>query len=150
VRAIRPLFVALALGAFATPAFGQFTSTVSAPRPVSAADSAARVDSLQRADSTSVVERMTEMREWVDSAAVSVAAAAPPPASPAPAAQDTAVSTGSVGVESDTVRAQVAVTTEFREGAPAPATATPLPALALLGAASMLAGLVLRRRARAR
>jgi hypothetical protein len=150
VRAIRPLFVALALGAFSTPALAQFTSTVTAPRRASTADSAARADSLHRTDSASVVERMTEMREWVDSAAVSVAAAAPAPTSPAPAPRDTSVSTGTVASEADTVRAANTVTTEFREGAPAPATATPLPALALLGVASMLAGIALRRRARTR
>ena len=155
---MRPLYIALALGAITTPALAQFTSTVTAPRRESAAVVESRADSVRRTDSVSVAERMQAMREWVDSAAVSVSVAAPPADSTVQitttvqdsTARDTTVSAGVVTTEVDTTRTRTTVTTEFREGAPAPATATPLPALALLGLGSLIAGLALRRRSSGR
>lgn len=153
VSAMRPLYIALALGAITTPALAQFTSTITAPRQEPAAVAKARADSLRRTDSASVSERMTAMREWVDSAAASVSVAAPRDSTVQitttvqdSTLRDTTVSTGAVTTEVDTTRSQTTVTTEFRQGAPAPATATPLPALALLGLGSIVAGLALRRR----
>jgi hypothetical protein len=145
VRAMRPFVIAFALCSFAAPLSAQFTSTVSAPRRERPAVVQARTDSVRRADSTSVVERMTSMREWVDSAAVAVAANAPPATE---TRQDTVatatVSTGAI----ENAQQQAAPTTTFTDGAPAPATATPLPFLALLGLGSLLAGAALRRRTR--
>jgi hypothetical protein len=146
VSAMRPLPIALALSLLATPALAQFTSTVTAPRRERPEVVEAREDSVRRTDSVSVVERMTAMREWVDSAATAIAADAPP-ASAADTAATTAVSTGAVDTASVAVSTTTTTTTtEFREGAPAPATATPLPAIAILGLASLLVGAALRRR----
>jgi hypothetical protein len=81
---------------------------------------------------------MSDMRTWVDSAAVAVAAQSP---------QDTA--TPPVVIETPQAEAPPAAqeeVTAFREGAPAPDTATPLPALLLLGAVLLAGGAALRRR----
>lgn len=88
--------------------------------------------------------RITEMREWVDSVAVEMEAA--------PAVPDTLPRDDRVALRADAPQRPLPEPREpprvqvFREGAPAPATATPLPLLAMLGAASLGLGFLLRRR----
>jgi hypothetical protein len=147
VRIVQIVSLAALLVAFvpaAAPA--QFTSTVRAPRPEKPAVVEARQDSLRRADSTSVVERMSEMREWVDSAAQAIAADAPPTDS---VALDSAgVAPAASGGEIAMAPAPGPPPARFEDGARAPDTATPLPLIALLGMGSMAAGALLRRRRR--
>lgn len=118
----------------------QFTTVVAPPRAKqvaqsaeSEADARARADSLMRA-------RLGDMREWVDSAAVAIAGV-----------PDTmrveVVDSGVVVREPE--RPAPRPTTEFREGAPAPATATGLPTLALIGIGALGLGAVLIGRPRA-
>ncbi|MGQ0713889.1 MAG: hypothetical protein ACT4PJ_09155 [Gemmatimonadaceae bacterium] len=118
-------------------AFAQFTGVVTPPpRPEPPVEIVAEAGAVS-ADTTAAA-RMSDMRAWVDSAALTVAAQTPadtatppvvletPQAAPPPVAQEEV--------------------TAFREGAPAPNTATPLPALILLGTALVAGGAVLRRR----
>lgn len=118
----------------------QFTTVVAPPRPKVVAQSAASADSA-RAHADSVMQaRLGDMREWVDSAAVAIAGV-----------PDTmrveAVDSGEVVREPE--RVEPRPTTEFREGAPAPATATGLPTLALIGIGVLGLGAVLIGRPRA-
>lgn len=173
-------------------ASAQITTSVVPPR-----DSARRArvvqaaDSARRADSASVVSRMKEMKAWVDSAAVAIAASPSVPptdgAADAAAARDSQVVTDTVQAArtpprmppdslADSLAQQqppvqspqdttadtttvVEVTEEvnghvaperrgLRGGRRAPDTATPLPLLLVLSAASLLTGAMLRRRAR--
>ena len=134
--------VAAALVLGSAEASAQFTGVVIPPK----AKPAPVVDTMPKSvtemrDSVARVN-LTNMKDWVDSAAVALttvptpvvtdtAAAGIPVATPVPA-RDTAV--------------RAAGTTEFREGAPAPNTATPIPMLALLGVSALVAGLWLLRR----
>ena len=118
----------------------QFTTVVAPPRAKEVAQSAeseaqarARADSLMRA-------RLGDMREWVDSAAVAVAGV---PDTMRVEAVDSGV------VVREPARVEPRPTTEFREGAPAPATATGLPTLALIGIGMLGLGAVLIGRPRA-
>ena len=117
----------------------QFTTVVAPPREKEVAQSAqtgaearARADSLMRA-------RLGDMREWVDSAAVAIAGNID-------TTRVEAVDSGVVVREPEVERRP---TTEFREGAPAPATATGLPTLALIGIGVLGLGAVLIGRPRA-
>lgn len=133
---IPTLTLLLAALVAAPSAFAQFTGVVTPPpRPQPPVELIAEGGDVS-ADTTAAA-RMSDMRAWVDSAAVSVAAQAP---------EDTA--TPPVVIETPQVApppAQEEVTA-FREGAPAPDTATPLPALLLLGAVLVAGGAALRRR----
>ena len=119
----------------APAASAQFTGLVTPPpRPAPPVELVARAGDVT-ADTTAA-QRMTDMKAWVDSAAVAVAAKAP---------QDT--TTPPVVVESPpAVEPSREEVSAFREGAPAPDTATPLPALLLLGAGLIAGGAALRRR----
>ena len=130
---IPTLFVLLAL--FAVPgASAQFTGLVTPPpRPAPPVELIARAGDVQ-ADTTAAA-RMTDMKAWVDSAAVAVAAQSPQDTTAPPAVVVTPVAP----VPHEEVSA-------FRDGAPAPDTATPLPALLLLGAGLVAGGAALRRR----
>lgn len=120
----------------APAASAQFTGLVTPPprpaRPVEMVASGGDVSA-----DTTAARRMTDMKAWVDSAAVAVAAQAP---------QDTA--TPPVVIETPAAVAEPAPeqAPAFREGAPAPDTATVLPALVLLGAGLIAGGAALRRR----
>ena len=121
----------------APAASAQFTGLVTPPpRPAPPAELVARAGDVT--SDTAVERRMTDMKAWVDSAAVAVQAQAP---------RDT-VTPPPVIVE--TPRAAEPAPQEevsaFREGAPAPDTATPLPAILLLGAGLVAGGAALRRR----
>ncbi|HEU5183372.1 MAG TPA: hypothetical protein VFU01_02315 [Gemmatimonadaceae bacterium] len=120
----------------APAASAQFTGLVTPPpRPAPPVELVASGGDVS-ADTTAA-RRMTDMKAWVDSAAVAVAAQAP---------QDTA--TPPVVIETPAVVAEPAPeqAPAFREGAPAPDTATVLPALILLGAGLIAGGAALRRR----
>ena len=86
---------------------------------------------------TTAAARMTDMKAWVDSAAVAVAAQAP---------QDTATPPVVIQTPAAAEPAPREEVSAFREGAPAPDTATPLPALLLLGVGLVAGGAALRRR----
>ncbi|HEU4566176.1 MAG TPA: hypothetical protein VFS05_16055 [Gemmatimonadaceae bacterium] len=139
------MLAAAALLAGASPAAAQFTAAIPPQRPAKGSAAVAGADTVTARD-TSTVVRLREMREWVDSAAVALNVNVPPagdstardttanaPAAPANApAAETRVATGEV--------------TRFRDGAPAPNTATPLPFVALVGATSLLVGAWMLRR----
>ena len=139
------LGVAAAVALFSVPASAQFTGVVVAPRAkaVPASDSAPKTIA-ERRDSVAKVT-MTNMKDWVDTAAASLGVPV------APVVLDSAATAAAVAPTSahvDTAAHAARTTTEFREGAPAPNTATPIPLLALLGLMSLAGGLwMLRRRA---
>jgi hypothetical protein len=152
------IFAAIALGAFsASPARAQFTAAVSPPKRVDTVKVAAlRADSSKRADSV-LAERMTDMKTWVDSAAAALAAHPAAPESAQVVAQASRDSTSVSSAQGDvaptpapaktTAKGETTGETRaFRNGAPAPATATNLPTFTLLGAATLTLGLLLRRR----
>lgn len=117
------------LGASTSPAMAQFTTVITSPaRKAAAADTMAA-----HRDTVMHQTTLSNMRAWVDSAA-GIAASGQ-----AVAARDTARADSMV-IALNNPRRQREATTYFREGAPAPNTATPLPLLALLGAASLAAG----------
>jgi hypothetical protein len=121
----------------APSASAQFTGLVTPPpRPAPSVELVARAGDVS-ADTTAA-QRMSDMKAWVDSAAVAVAAKAP---------QDT-TTPPVVVVENPpaVVPPPQEEVSAFREGAPAPDTATPLPVLMLLGVGLVAGGAALRRR----
>lgn len=152
-RYILTAAVALAVTAPALPA--QFT-TVVVPPPKEQRPAVPRSMLSDSSRDTSTAERLAEMSAWVDSAAVamgiepaaaeSLAATVPADTAGEPLAGPPADTTG--GPPSDSVDAAAPADRapdEFRDGAPAPDTATPFPMLALLGASLIGAGVLLRR-----
>ena len=137
---------AAALAVCSVEASAQFTGVVVAPKakPAVVADSTPK-SVVERRDSVAKVN-LGNMKDWVDSAAAKIGVPVAPvvtdsamaPVAPAPLARPQ-----DPGVPAPRS------TTEFREGAAAPSTATPIPLLALLGVSSLLAGLWLLRRRRA-
>jgi hypothetical protein len=140
-----------ALVSATSPAAAQFTSAVVPPKEKPRVDSTAvRGDSVRR-EQVKLADRMKDMTAWVDSAAVALAAqpssqaadTSAPARTAAGASRDgervTAAATGEVAPSRDG-------TTRFENGAPAPATATELPLLFLLGIGVTLVGVALRRR----
>jgi hypothetical protein len=142
-RITRAAFVALA-GLGAARAEAQITTVVEQPKRVEAnAQAVARRQEVAQ-DSIARVT-LTGMKQWVDSAAQSLALR--PDTGTAPS--ETAVPASAVATQrpdtSAAARARPAQTPEFRDGARAPNTATQLPMFALGGAALLLIGLLLRR-----
>lgn len=156
--------IALAIGLAASvqtlPA--QFT-TVVVPPPKEQRPTVPRSVRSDTTRDTSAAVRLAEMSAWVDSAAVAMGiepvaaeslAATIPADTTAPAdtsgqelAGPPADTAG--GPPTDTLRAPPVperAPDEFREGAPAPDTATPFPTLALVGVSLLAAGALLRRR----
>jgi hypothetical protein len=141
------------LMAAAGAAEAQFTTVVTPP-PAKRAAQAAAQERREQAITDSVARvAVVDMKAWVDSAAQALAAS---PDTTAVAAATTATArppaVQPTQADSAARRAVSGGDTEtFHEGAPAPNTATPYPAVALGGVVLMLAGLGLRRRsARAR
>lgn len=112
----------------ASRAQAQFTTFI--PPQTVVQDSAARAvavaDSVKAVADTSTALAITNMKTWVDSAS----GIASPPITPLPASS----------------AAAAAESTTFVNGARAPATASDLPLLLLLGCAAFVSGLVLLRR----
>jgi LPXTG-motif cell wall-anchored protein len=134
---------AAALTLFSAPASAQFTGVVVPPRAaVITVDTTPRTLA-ERRDSVTQIN-LTNMKEWVDSAAATLGVTAT-------VAVDTVMPTTEAVSAPPTPIAPppTPTTTEFREGAPAPNTATPVPMLALLGLSSLGGGLWLLRRRRA-
>ncbi len=123
----RAVTTALALALGAAPASAQITTYIPPARPDTLREQAiAAADSIKR-DSTGRAA-LSDMKAWVDSAAgVSV-----------PGPFDTAAPT----VEIEPVQPVQPVTT-FENGMAAPATASEVPAIALLGALALVAGAAL-------
>lgn len=112
----------------------QFTTFVPPPRPVEPARAAEQIAAgLAEADSLRQ-QRLAGMRAWVDSAAVALAERSDTVLSVA----DTAVA-AALPPRPRPMRPPEP-TREFREGAPAPATATGLPILALVGIGALGVG----------
>jgi hypothetical protein len=153
------LLAVIAVSATAQALPAQFT-TVVAPPPREVKPSVPRS---MRSDTTirdtSAANRLQEMSAWVDSAAVAMgirtaAADSLTPTVPA----DTTAGRVIAAQPVDTIGGPVADTAHipseatprrtesFRDGAPAPDTATPFPLLALLGASLIGAGMLLRRK----
>jgi hypothetical protein len=137
----RLVFLAL-LGGLPTMVWAQFTTFIPPqPKAVDSAKATAPMAARATPRADSIVRmRLTDMKTWVDSAAGSVAppvsAPKPPesePTTPAPLTPDTA-SVSSVARDS---------AVRLRHGARAPATASDLPLIALIGAAALAVGTVL-------
>ena len=140
-----------ALVCAASPAAAQFTSAVVPPRDKPRVDSVAtRADSMRR-EQLQLVDRMKEMTAWVDSAAGALAAQpSSQPADTSSAAQSATNATRGGERVTETAAGEVAKSrndsARFKDGSRAPATATELPLLVLLGVGATLAGVALRRR----
>ena len=131
----------------AVRADAQITTVIAPPKP--AAEKQLEIARRQDAARDSVARvTLTDMKEWVDSAAASLALR--PDTAGAPA--DTGVAAPAPPMEPSDARTardaarQQAPATEFREGGRAPDTATMLPTLALAGGVVMVLGFALRRR----
>ena len=143
--------LAAMLIASAGTAKGQITTVVAAPpRKTEPAQQAAAQKRDQAAQDSVALVTMTGMKEWVDSA--SAALAIRPDTVPTTA--DTSVGTPRAATSpaprsdsSGTARTQQPAP-EFKDGARAPDTATPIPAIALAGVALIFVGVALKRRER--
>ena len=134
------LIVAAFLCLTPATALAQFTGVVTPPKREAPSPAAVRAEAVRQDSVTRVA--LTDMKVWVDSAAASITAAssaALDSATAAPVAQDSA---------SGVVETRTA-TTEFRNGVPAPNTASTLPLLGVLafGAMGMGAALLWRKSA---
>jgi len=138
-RSLFAAFVAAsALALSAAPASAQFTTFVP-PKKAPAADTAStQVAAEQRADSVQK-QTLTDMKVWVDSAARALSVNV-----------DTTMADSLVvdSIAGEVVQSpsETASTTEFREGAPAPDTATMFPMLAVAALGCLGAGALLLRR----
>jgi hypothetical protein len=138
---------AVALVVFgAARANAQITAVIASPKKAEAkAQAAARREEVAQ-DSIARVT-LTGMKQWVDSAAGSLALR--PDTGTAPS--ETAVPVAPTPSRADSAptpvrRGTAAPDSAFRDGARAPNTATPAPTLALVGAVMVLAGVAMRRR----
>ncbi len=150
------LIVACASSALVAPgAAAQFTGVVTPPPAKPRVDTVAKRDSVAEA-TKQLAARVTDMKRWVDSAALAIAANPPADTTSVtvtPSGTSATASTPpSAEPESATVVSSGEVTEPpaepgaFRNGEPAPATASPLPLYGVLGAVTLILGLALRRR----
>jgi LPXTG-motif cell wall-anchored protein len=125
----------------AARADAQITTLMDPPKRVDAKQQAAvkREEVVQ--DSIARVT-MTGMKEWVDSAATALAVR--PDTTPTPASD----SGSSAAQRRQAPQRTDSATAEFRDGARAPNTGTPIPTVALVGAVMVLLGAALRARRR--
>jgi hypothetical protein len=130
---LRAVFAGVLLALSASDGSAQITTYVAPPRPVTPSRAAAAADSVRR-DSVDKAT-MTNMKAWVDSAAgvavpahVGDSTTTPPAPAPAPAPP---------------VVREEPVATTFENGSVAPATASNLPAISLLGVLGIAFGAVL-------
>jgi hypothetical protein len=144
---VRAAVIALvALGAARADA--QITTVITPPKQTEAKSQALARRAQVAQDSVARVT-LTEMKQWVDSAAASLAlrpdsGTVPPDSS---AAARAAQQPFPPGTDSAAARRRVVEgPPEFREGARAPNTATNVPTLALLGVAMIAVGFALRKR----
>lgn len=128
-------------------ASAQFTGVVVPPKRAAApvADATPKTVAEMR-DSVARVN-LTNMKDWVDSAAATLGVTATVAVDTAAPVVPAVPPTMPARVEDPPIPARG--TTEFREGAMAPNTATPIPLLALLGLSSLMGGIWLLRRRRA-
>ena len=138
----------------AARANAQITTVVAQPPKRNAATQQEVVRREQAAQDSVARVTLTGMTQWVDSAAAALAIRPDTGATPAsdtsaaPRRADTAPGIVSVTAAKPAAVQPRADTTEFREGARAPATATPMPTLAVLGGLMVMLGFFLRRRPR--
>lgn len=127
-------FIALVLLAVApAAASAQFTTYIAPPKKVDTARTPTVAQAKATADSATRAT-LGNMKAWVDSAAgVTV-----PPESTA-----VAMATADTDAVSTTTQTTTRETTTFRNGAPAPQTASDLPMLALIGFAALSLGTVM-------
>ena len=149
---IRLIGVATVLLSFAGAgmAKAQNTAVIIPPkRPdTAAADSVRRAQVEQ--DSIARVT-LTDMKQWVDSAAQALAVKPDTGAAPTTRSDTAAAVVAPATPQRPDTTAQnrpSQAATEFRDGARAPDTATSLPSFAVVGGAMVLAGVALRRRRR--
>jgi hypothetical protein len=138
---------AVALVVFgAARADAQITTVIAPPKKVEAkAQEAARREEVAQ-DSIARVT-LTGMKQWVDSAAGSLALR--PDTGTAPSETTVPVAPTPSRADSATTPARsvtAARDSAFRDGARAPNTATPAPTVALIGGLMVLAGIAMRRR----
>lgn len=148
-RAATAAIISLSAASLSAAGAGaQITTVISAPKRPDAkqAEAARREEAAQ--DSVARVT-LTNMKEWVDSAAAALALR--PDTGTVPA--DSAAATSNVARTSPrpdsgagNVPAPATKPAEFRDGARAPNTATAIPTLALAGGALLVLGFALRRR----
>ena len=134
----------------AARADAQITTVMEPPKRVDAKQQAAAKREEVAQDSIARVT-MTGMKEWVDSAANALAvrpdtSAAPTPTNGSSTAQPQQAPQGRDSATTAATRQRTP--TEFRDGARAPDTGTPIPTVALVGAVMMLLGVALRLRPR--
>ena len=134
--------IALALSAAAPAVSAQFTAVVIPPKkPQTEESPAVAVTAAKAAKDTVLSEKLTDMKAWVDSAAVALAA------KPATAiVTDSAPATDSSTITRGAGKPLAEPPAKFRNGAPAPDTATPIPLLLLASAGLIAAGHWIRRR----
>jgi MYXO-CTERM domain-containing protein len=130
----------------AANAEAQITTVMDPPKRVDAKQQLAAKQEQVAQDSIARVT-MTGMKEWVDSAANALAVR--PDTSAVPANDSAATTTQQRApqrTDSAVTTSSRTTPTEFRDGARAPDTGTPVPTVALVGAVMLLLGVAMRRR----
>jgi cobalamin biosynthesis Mg chelatase CobN len=134
----------------AARADAQITTVMDPPKRVDPKQQAAAKREEVVQDSIARVT-MTGMKEWVDSAATALAVRPDTTAAPASNSVSSAAQAQQPPQRTDSTTAarnRQAAPTEFRDGARAPNTGTPVPTVALVGAVLVLLGVALRARPR--
>jgi hypothetical protein len=129
----------------------QITTVIAPPKPNQAKQ--VEVARREQAAQDSVARvTLTDMKQWVDSAAGALAIrpdTGTVPAADAAAARPAALAASPVDSASGRVTASAGSSrAEFRDGVRAPDTATPIPSIAVLGSTLLILGLALRTLAR--